>query len=35
MVWGKRRMAGIEYFPAMDLVEKLQMANHRSSGKIC
>ena len=27
MVWGKRRMAGIEYFPAMDLLEKLMMAN--------
>jgi hypothetical protein len=27
MVWGKRRMAGIEYFLAMDLLEKLLMAN--------
>jgi hypothetical protein len=27
MVWGKRRLAGIDYVPAMDLVEKLMMAN--------
>jgi hypothetical protein len=27
MVWGKRRLAGIEYIPAMDLLEKLMMAN--------
>jgi hypothetical protein len=27
MIWEKRRMAGIEYVPAMDLLEKLQMAN--------
>jgi hypothetical protein len=27
MVWGKRRLAGIDYTPAMDLIEKLMMAN--------
>jgi hypothetical protein len=27
MVWGKRRLAGIDYIPAMDLIEKLMMAN--------
>ena len=26
MVWGKRRLAGIEYIPAMDLLETLMMA---------
>jgi hypothetical protein len=27
MEWGKRRLAGIDYTPAMDLIEKLMMAN--------
>jgi hypothetical protein len=27
MVWGKRRLGNTEYFPAMDLLEELQMAN--------
>ena len=27
MVWGKRRLAGIDYARAMDLIEKLMMAN--------
>jgi hypothetical protein len=27
MVWGKRRLAGVEYVPAMDLLEGLMKAN--------
>lgn len=27
MVWGKRRLVGIEYFQIMDLLEQLQMTN--------